>query len=259
MEFNRLSISISLEDGNARAAVPESRVSSGPVSVSDHSNPKGSYVYAHFDEHGAIFYIGKGTGKRAWSKARQGLWLRYVEKHLNGKYEVRILADQMTSDEAEAYEAQLMAEHAQDLVNCVNVARLVDQVKVERYNTLRAANDSLIVRARELEEENPSLAVEEYKRAIHNIAAYALIDYESGLFGQLLREERQELGISGDWNVLDRLTLWLVRLGRAEEARDVVREYFELYKRDLTRPIARVIKRRVEKATEPRRRLPRSF
>ena len=41
------------------------------------------YVYAHRDNKGAIFYIGKGTGKRAWSQDRHPVWHRYVKERLN--------------------------------------------------------------------------------------------------------------------------------------------------------------------------------
>jgi len=40
------------------------------------------YVYVHRKKtDGTIFYVGKGCGKRAWSKARSVHWKRVVQKH----------------------------------------------------------------------------------------------------------------------------------------------------------------------------------
>ena len=53
------------------------------------------YVYSHsVDEH--IVYIGKGKGKRAWSKSRSKLWKSITE---NG-YEVYIIEDNLTETQA---------------------------------------------------------------------------------------------------------------------------------------------------------------
>lgn len=47
---------------------------------------KKSYVYGHYDNQGNVFYIGKGTAERAWSKVRHPVWVYYVEKHLSNNY-----------------------------------------------------------------------------------------------------------------------------------------------------------------------------
>lgn len=38
--------------------------------TADQTNPRRFYVYAHEDKSGNIFYVGKGTGRRAWSPDR---------------------------------------------------------------------------------------------------------------------------------------------------------------------------------------------
>jgi hypothetical protein len=70
------------------------------------------------------------------------------------------------------------------------------------------------------------------------------------LLGQLIDEERAELGINGDLLVLDLLTLCLVRAGRGPEAATVTAEYFAKYRRDEASVGADRIKKRVAKAVQ---------
>lgn len=72
-----------------------------PAPDANQENPRKSYVYAHVDSSGKIFYVGKGERRRAWSEDRHPLWHRYVEKHLGGTYQVLILQDNLSPAEAE--------------------------------------------------------------------------------------------------------------------------------------------------------------
>jgi len=63
------------------------------------------YVYAHRrHDTGDVFYVGKGTGKRAWVKSgRNSLWSRTAKKH---GFDVEIIHRYLTEQEAFALERE---------------------------------------------------------------------------------------------------------------------------------------------------------
>ena len=221
-----------------------------PAADADQIHPRRYYVYVHLDSSGQIFYVGKGTGRRAWSTDRHPLWVRYVEKHLNGEYQVRILRDNLSAEDVEEVEAEWIAQCAHTVVNWINMGRKLDIEALDRRDSLRVANYSLIRQAKTIEKHDIEKAVSMYIQAIEAIQAYAFIIYEKGLVGQLLEEEAAELGIHGEINVLDRLTMCLIKLGRPTEAAEHTDKYFALYRRDLQFVAAKRIAKRVNKAVE---------
>lgn len=220
-----------------------------PSSSADQFKPRRYYVYAHYDEQGTPFYIGKGVARRAWNDSRHPLWHRYVERHLGGKYTVRILVDDLSSEEAEELENKWIAQETDTLVNWINFGRKTDFETLDKYHALRNTNCELIAATRFLEKSDPEHAISSYYQAIQNITGYASLQTEGGLVGLLLAEERQEFGYPGELEALDRLTLCLTRLGRGEEARSVTERYFVDYRADLSLRLADSIKKRVAKAT----------
>jgi len=219
-----------------------------PDMDADQANPRRSYVYAHLDDAGKIFSVGKGEARRAWSTDRHPLWHRYVDKHLGGKYQVRILKDNLSMQEAEEVEAAWIAQCSDDLVNWVNMGRVTDFQALDRYHTLRNTNRALIQQAKAIEKRDLAQAANLYVQAIEATAQYASISYEKGLVGKLRDEEAEEIGRSGEVEALDRLTMCLIKLERSAEAANHVNRYFAVFRRDLQLSASQRITKRIDNA-----------
>ena len=219
-----------------------------PSPSADQANPRGSYVYAHLDGVGTPFYIGTGTGRRAWNEKRHYLWHRYVEKHLAGKFRVLILEDDLSPEQAELAESEWIAQASDTLVNWVNMSRGYDSEALDRFHRLRDANRTAFDSARQLESSDLAGAVQSYIACVERLSHYAGVRTELGLIRKLLDEEDEEGGINGELAILDRLTLCLVKLGKGREALDAADAYFDRYRRDATMAAAAAIRKRVAKA-----------
>lgn len=83
------------------------------------SNSTRFYVYFHLKPDGQIFYIGKGSGRRAWSKnLRNKHWWNVVNKY---GLVVQIYEDNLLEEDAFDLEAELIKKHRSSS-NLVNIA-----------------------------------------------------------------------------------------------------------------------------------------
>lgn len=84
-------------------------------------NKKSFYVYAHKTAtNGDVFYIGKGSGSRAKSKSGRNRWWRnIVKKH---GYNIEILKDGLTNDEACRFEVETIRKLRESGINLCNVS-----------------------------------------------------------------------------------------------------------------------------------------
>jgi hypothetical protein len=201
------------------------------------------YVYFHRDGAGNIFYVGKGTDRRAWSNDRHPVWHKYVAERLGGRYSVEIHRDGLTEPEAEALEDQLIAEFGEQLVNWINPGRKFDYEALETYHRLRDANRRFVEDTKALEASDPAGAVERYLTAMIRMREYEAMTLERGLIS--------ELSGGPDWgdpNILNRLTLCLQKLGRYTEMIERADQYFAEFPSARNLSIGKQVITRIDKA-----------
>ncbi|WP_431025247.1 hypothetical protein [Halomonas sp. H5] len=200
------------------------------------------YVYFHRDDTGNIFYVGKGTERRAWSTSRHPVWHKYVNERLGGQYNVEIYRDGLSEVEAETIESELIAEYGERLVNWINPGRQFDYQALEEYHQLRDANRSFVEETKTLEATDPAAAIERYRAALIKMRDYESMTLEHGLVA--------DLGVGPDWgdpNILNRLTICLQKLGRYSEMIEEADKYFSEFPSARGMTVGKQIVKRVDK------------
>jgi hypothetical protein len=76
------------------------------------------YVYLHLKPSGEVFYVGKGTGKRAWSRNLRNRHWKYIVAYHG--FVVQIHTDKLTEDQAFELEKQLI-KHYREIETLANV------------------------------------------------------------------------------------------------------------------------------------------
>lgn len=203
-------------------------------------------MYVHRDKSGRIFYVGKGTGDRAYRRdSRHPVWHAYVQRRLNGEYDVQIIRDNLTEEEAESLEARLIEALGPQLVNWINPGRQFDYAAIEKYHAMRTENRRFVAETRPLEATDPHEAIRRYRLALQRMREYESMVLERGLVAELMSEIASR---GGDLTILDRLTLCLWRTGQYEELIAEATQYFAEFPVDKERSLGKVILRRVERA-----------
>jgi hypothetical protein len=95
-----------------------------------------------------VFYIGKGTGNRAWSKDRPPEHDQYVERFCGGKYDVEIIRDGVSEDDALILEDLLMQQHGDTIINRQNMHAPLATDRLMAYYAAQRAEGEAISRAR---------------------------------------------------------------------------------------------------------------
>ena len=200
------------------------------------------YVYLHKAPDGKIFYVGKGTGKRAWSKDRHLAWNKFVSERLHGAYSVEIYRDGLTEADAELLEDDLIADLGEQLVNWINPGRQFDYDAITKFHELRDKNRQFVQETKPFEKTDVALAVARYREALNNLDEYEAIETERGLVA--------ELSVGPDWGypyILDRLTLSLIKLGKNNEAIKEAETYFSKYPSARDMNVGKKILKRLQK------------
>ena len=207
--------------------------------------PNDFYVYFHRDNDGSIFYVGKGTGRRAWSQDRHAVWHKYVNERLNGQYSVEIHKDGLQENEAEKLEDELIEKYGGQIVNWINPGRDFDYQALEEFHRLRNANREFVDETKQIESTNIVEAVERYRVALKRMREYESLTLERGLVA--------ELGGGPDWgdiNILNRITVCLQKQKRHAELIKEAEEYFSEFPSAKNMSIGKQVIKRVEKARE---------
>jgi hypothetical protein len=203
------------------------------------------YVYVHKDAEGTVFYVGKGTGDRAYSRDRPPEWEEYVSKKSGGKFSVEIVRDQISEDDALQVEDAVMAEYATTIINRVNMHAPYNAAKMMAYSEAIRSYDKGLQRAADLAKAGKvDQAVPEFE------AAYARYfdviknhDYDLGA--------RQGLASTGfnfhPHALADRYTKALAKARRYEELVAFAERYFRDYGEPSNRT-EEALKKRMDKA-----------
>lgn len=205
------------------------------------------YVYVHETKNGDVFYVGKGSGDRAWRKGRDLNWNTYVEEHLNNEYNVRIVLEDLSEQRALEEEEVLMAKYGDQLVNRINMSRTLNMPALNHRNEIDAKRKKVELDAELSSDLNQKadLFIEAMK--FQKLSASTI--FENGLVGKLLAARP-----IGDIQLLDKTVRSLIAADRKEQAQDIFDQYFIDFPQDksLTKVplIAKVIERGTVKLPE---------
>lgn len=187
------------------------------------------YVYIHRDKSGAIFYVGKGTGNRAWSKDRDDIWKRYVAERSDGVYTVEIYRDNLSEEAALNIEWRLISEFGSQLTNWINPGRAINADASHEYWRLRKESQRLTAEAKAIAKSDVTKAIELCTEALGLVHKYRLINNETGLLTELMVKSQH-----GDAHVIYRLVQCLKLAKRFDEISATIADYLERYPDDAT-------------------------
>jgi len=91
-------------------------------------DPNRFYVYGHYDLDGNLFYIGKGTARRAWVVADRPIKWNEIA---NGGYSVKILHDKLTEDDALKIETELITSEKETNDFIVNKRAFMNKIELD--------------------------------------------------------------------------------------------------------------------------------
>ena len=185
------------------------------------------YVYVHKDAEGTVFYVGKGTGDRAYSRDRPPEWNEYVSKKSGSKFSVEIVRDRISEDNALQVEDAVMAEYATTIINRVNMHAPYDAARMMAYSEAMRSYDKGLQRAVDLvKAEKLDQAITEFEAAyVRYFDVIKNRDYDLGA--------RQGLATTGfnfhPHALADRYTKALAKAGRHSELVAFSERYFRDY------------------------------
>lgn len=205
--------------------------------------PGSFYVYVHKDIRGKVFYVGKGTGDRARSEDRGTDWCDYVERILGGTYEVEIIRDRISEQDALAIEDALMEEYAHTIINRQNIHAPTDATQLLAYSDAMNASTREFNAARNFEMAG---AVDEAGRSYD--ASYA--HFVRATKHKYDRSARQQLLLPeiGPNQIVDRYTKFLARQGMNRRVVEFSEQYFRDFPTVAENTTVVAIRKRMERS-----------
>ena len=204
-------------------------------------------VYGHYRNDGLLFYVWTARNGESTIPDRDSTWSIYVEKHLDGEYEIRCLTAGVGLQQAIEIKDQLLADHADTLVNRVNPYRDVIRENFAHYERLKASWNDDKNKGKELERTDPSAAVEHYKNALVWLNEAADLLLEKGLFGQVVHDLNRQAHGGEALRILDRISLLLCKAKHHDEADKIANGVFEKYPSVVDLKAAGTITKRIGK------------
>jgi len=197
-------------------------------------NEKCFYVYLHKNPTGDVFYVGKGTGDRAWDKNnRHSMWKRYIKKY-NGEYKVEIYKNGLGEDEALDFENKLTYKYGSQLINWSNLSLDGDWKGYDKQRKIDEEINSIIIEAKKYEKLDVKKAFELYKKAFNLLIKFqnpeilSELEFYTGLAAEVHKEWFKEEW-AGNIKILDRITVSLKKLKRFEEMDYYIKKYIEIF------------------------------
>lgn len=216
------------------------------ASVDQHCKPGKFYVYTHKDKDGTVFYVGKGTGDRAYSRERSPEWFEYLDKKSDGKFSVEIVRDGISEEDALEIEDNVMKAHGGTIINRVNPHAPYDPNKFRAYCEAQRSFGETLKRATNFQKAKEfDKAIPEFEAAYaHHLEMVRNADYDLGARNGLKSTAFAYHPMSA---LADGYSMVLAKAGRNRELIAFAERYF----RDYAAPYNKAedtLRKRMEKA-----------
>ncbi|WP_153111607.1 3'-5' exonuclease [Propionivibrio limicola] len=186
-------------------------------------------VYGHFNMAGECFYVRTVRVGQSAIPDKDPIWTFYTEQMLAGKYDLRLLDDELTYKKARAFKEKLLKKHAKTVLNRANPWRKHNAKTQEKYRALKDQIDSLINSGKLVEKVNPDDALEAYRQALKLGEEQLDLLLENSLFGEVDRAYGKIHRCNPLVKAVDRITMVLCRNKRHDEAVATANDLFNRY------------------------------
>lgn len=186
-------------------------------------------VLGHFNEAGECFYVRTVNGSQSEIPDKDTLWSFYTQQMLNGKYEIRVLDEELSFKKALAIKEKLLKKHANTVLNRRNEWRECNAKAQDRYREIKGQIENLLNSGKVVEKTDPDEALIAYRRAFQLGEEQLDLLLEDGLFGEVDRAYGKIHRCNPLVKAVDRITLVLCRDKRYDEAAAVAEDLFSRY------------------------------